>query len=226
MSAPIDSALRLKQEANNVFYPRAMPVRVGDQVIIVRGEGRVKSGARTGHKISKIDRKKRKIYLENHTYFKSDGTELQKPIDPSNVVIINPDWTDLKRRKILDRINEDIDDEKVMEQIEEVEKEHEKEVAPSETSEEEVEKDMNYEDMNVAQLKEILSERGLPVSGKKADLIERIKEVAPIEKETENDVNYEDMNVAQLKEILKEKGLPVSGKKADLIERIKGGSDK
>ena len=58
MSAPIDNALRLKQEANNVFYPRSMPVRVGDTVIIVRGEGRVKSGEQKGHKISKIDRRK------------------------------------------------------------------------------------------------------------------------------------------------------------------------
>ena len=173
MSAPVDNALRVKQEANNVFYPRSMPVRVGDRVIIVRGEGRVKSGAKTGHKIAKIDRRKRKIYLENHTYFKSDGTELQRPIDPSNVVIINPDWTDLKRRKILDRINENIDDEEIMEQIEEVEKEHEKEIAPIE---EEIEDDINYENMNVSQLKEALKERGLPVSGKKAVLIERLKE--------------------------------------------------
>ena len=176
MSAPVDNALRLKQEANNVFYPRSMPVRVGDRVIIVRGEGRVKSGEKTGHKIAKIDRRKRKIYLENHTYFKSDGTELQRPIDPSNVVIINPDWTDLKRRKILDRINENIDDEEIMEQIEEVEKEHEKEVAPIEEVEEEKEEIINYEEMKVTQLKEALKEKGLPVSGKKADLIERLKE--------------------------------------------------
>ena len=176
MSAPVDNALRLKQEANNVFYPRSMPVRVGDRVIIVRGEGRVKSGERKGHKIAKIDRRKRKIYLENHTYFKSDGTELQRPIDPSNVVIINPDWTDLKRRKILDRINENIDDEEIMEQIEEVEKEHEKEVAPIEEAEEENDEIINYEEMKVTQLKEALKERGLPVSGKKADLIERLKE--------------------------------------------------
>ena len=176
MSAPIDNALRLKQEANNVFYPRSMPVRVGDTVIIVRGEGRVKSGEQKGHKISKIDRRKRKLYLENHTYFKSDGTELQRPIDPSNVVIINPDWTDLKRRKILDRINESIDDEKLMEQIEEVEEKHEKEVAPSEEKPEESGNVVKYEDMKVTELKEVLKEKSLPVSGKKSDLIERIRE--------------------------------------------------
>ena len=46
-----------------------------------------------------------------------------------------------------------------------------------------------YESMTVAQLKELLKEQGLPVSGKKADLIERLagaveEEVTPVE-ETE-----------------------------------------
>ena len=34
----------------------------------------------------------------------------------------------------------------------------------------------DYEKMTVAELKEILKEKGLPVSGKKADLIERLSE--------------------------------------------------
>ena len=46
-----------------------------------------------------------------------------------------------------------------------------------------------YESMTVAQLKELLKEQGLPVSGKKADLIERLagaveEEETPVE-ETE-----------------------------------------
>jgi len=36
--------------------------------------------------------------------------------------------------------------------------------------------DLDYSSMTVAELKEILKERGLPVSGKKADLIERLSE--------------------------------------------------
>ena len=34
----------------------------------------------------------------------------------------------------------------------------------------------NYEDMTVAELKVLLKEHGLPVSGKKADLIERLSQ--------------------------------------------------
>lgn len=46
----------------------------------------------------------------------------------------------------------------------------------------------DYEDMTVAQLKELLKEAGLPVSGKKADLIARLQEGAdeptPVEEES------------------------------------------
>ena len=96
--------------------------------------------------------------------------------------------------------------------------------------------------MTVPNLKAALKEQGLPVSGKKAELIERLKEnsedetIDPIEeegtseeetksKETETtDVDYETMTVPNLKAALKEQGLPISGKKAELIERLKGDS--
>ena len=60
----------------------------------------------------------------------------------------------------------------------------------------------DYEDMTVAQLKELLKEAGLPVSGKKADLIARLQEgadePAPVEEESaaeeeaDEDFDYED----------------------------------
>ena len=62
----------------------------------------------------------------------------------------------------------------------------------------------DYEDMTVAQLKELLKEAGLPVSGKKADLIARLQEgadePAPVEEESaaeeeadeDFDTDYED----------------------------------
>jgi hypothetical protein len=101
--------------------------------------------------------------------------------------------------------------------------------------------------MTVPNLKAALKEQGLPVSGKKAELIERLKgdsedeyeaeTVGPIgeegtseeetgSKETETtDVDYDSMTVPNLKAALKEQGLPVSGKKAELIERLKGDSE-
>jgi archaellum component FlaD/FlaE len=45
-----------------------------------------------------------------------------------------------------------------------------------EVQEEETSVDVDYNSMTVAQLKELLKEKGKPVSGKKADLISRLSE--------------------------------------------------
>ena len=185
MAAPIDRGLRERQMGRGFMYPRSMAVRKGDRVMIVRGEGKSKSATR----IAKVDRKARKIYVEGFTYFKSDGTELQRPIDASNVVIINPDWSDMKRRKLLTRVNESVEwTEEVISEFEAAEDEYEAEtVGPIEeeseedTSEEATEnkepeaKDVDYDSMTVPQLKDALKEKGLPVGGKKAELIDRLK---------------------------------------------------
>jgi len=185
MSSPIDKGLRERQLSRGFMYPRAMPVKKGDRVMIVRGEGKSKSATA----ISLVDRKARKVYVEGFTYFKSDGTELQRPIDASNLVIINPDWSDIRRRKILNRINESVEwTEEVISDFEATEDEYEAEtVGPVEekTDEDESEEaedtqednseDTDYSKMSVAELKELLKEKKLPVSGKKAELIERLQ---------------------------------------------------
>ena len=64
----------------------------------------------------------------------------------------------------------------------------------------------DYEKMTVAQLKELLKESGLPVSGKKADLIARLQEgadePAPVEEESspEEAVEEEDMEEDSVEE--------------------------
>ena len=185
MSSPIDKGLRERQLSRGFMYPRAMPVKKGDRVMIVRGEGKSKSATA----ISLVDRKARKVYVEGFTYFKSDGTELQRPIDASNLVIINPDWSDIRRRKILNRINDSVEwTDEVISEFEAAEDEYEAEtVGPAEeetdeSSNEETEdtqeddsKDADYSKMSVAELKEILKEKKLPVSGKKSELIERLE---------------------------------------------------
>ncbi|MDC0526899.1 50S ribosomal protein L24 [Euryarchaeota archaeon] len=186
MSAPVDKGLREKQLARGFMYPRSMPVRKGDRVLVVRGEGKSKSAT----KVAKVDRKARKVYVEGFTYFKSDGTELQRPIDPSNLVIINPDWSDIYRRKLLTRVNESVEwTDSVISDFEAAEDEYEEEtVGPIEDSTEEsneesdetaeddnVSEEVNYDDMKVPDLKAALKEKGLPVGGKKSELIDRLK---------------------------------------------------
>ncbi len=193
MASPIDKGLRERQLARGFMYPRAMPVKKGDRVMIVRGEGKSKSTTA----VSLVDRKARKVYVEGFTYFKSDGTELQRPIDASNLVIINPDWSDIRRRKILNRINESVDwTDEVISDFEAAEDEYEAEnIEPSE------EKDENSDE---------------EITKEEADKNKK--------EEASEETDYSKMSVAELKEILKEKELPVSGKKADLIERLQGDS--
>lgn len=50
----------------------------------------------------------------------------------------------------------------------------------------------DYENMTVAQLKELLKEADLPVSGKKADLIARLAETSAVEEVETSDSNDED----------------------------------
>ena len=193
MSSPIDKGLRERQLSRGFMYPRAMPVKRGDRVMIVRGEGKSKSTTA----VSLVDRKARKVYVEGFTYFKSDGTELQRPIDASNLVIINPDWSDIRRRKILNRINESVDwTDEVISDLEAAEDEYEAEnVEPSEEKDDVNEEKVTEEKTNDSKKEEVPEE-----------------------------TDYSKMSVAELKDVLKEKGLPVSGKKADLIERLQGES--
>jgi len=194
MSSPIDKGLRERQLSRGFMYPRAMPVKRGDRVMIVRGEGKSKSATA----VSLVDRKARKVYVEGFTYFKSDGTELQRPIDASNLVIINPDWSDIRRRKILNRINESVDwTDDVISDLEAAEDE--------------------YEAENVEPSEEIGDENEDETTEEKTEDSEKEK--------TSEEADYSKMSVAELKEVLKEKGLPVSGKKADLIERLQGDSN-
>ena len=193
MASPIDKGLRERQLARGFMYPRAMPVKKGDRVMIVRGEGKSKSATA----VSLVDRKARKVYVEGFTYFKSDGTELQRPIDASNLVIINPDWSDIRRRKILNRINESVDwTDEVISDLEAAEDEYEAEnVEPSEEKDESSQEEVAEEEADSSENEEVSEE-----------------------------TDYSKMSVAELKDILKEKELPVSGKKADLIERLQGDS--
>jgi len=193
MASPIDKGLRERQLARGFMYPRAMPVKKGDRVMIVRGEGKSKSATA----VSLVDRKARKVYVEGFTYFKSDGTELQRPIDASNLVIINPDWSDIRRRKILNRINESVDwTDEVISDLEAAEDEYEAEnVEPSEEKDESSQEEITEEEADSSKNEEVSEE-----------------------------TDYSKMSVAELKDILKEKELPVSGKKADLIERLQGDS--
>ncbi len=76
---------------------------------------------------------------------------------------------------------------------------------------------MDYESLTVAELKDILREGGLPVSGKKSELIRRISKN---QAHLNLIASYEKVTVAELKDYLREADLPVSGKRFELIQRV------
>ena len=88
----------LSKELRKQYNRRSFPVRVGDEVKILRGEFKGKTG-----KVKKVDTKKYKIYIEGITKKRTVGTEYTVPISPSNVEIIKLNLDDKKRLKALKR---------------------------------------------------------------------------------------------------------------------------
>ena len=84
------------------------------------------------------------------------------------------------------------------------------------------------EDKTVVELKDLLRERGLKVSGKKAELVERLlgrespKAVKSPKGRNPGKATLEKKTVVELKEMLREQGLKVSGTKTELIDRLTG----
>jgi len=77
---------------------KTLPVRSGDTVRILRGDHKGFEG-----KITSVDRKKYRIYVEGLTREKVDGTTIFVPIHPSKVMITNLNLDDKWRKKILER---------------------------------------------------------------------------------------------------------------------------
>jgi large subunit ribosomal protein L24 len=88
----------LSKELRKQWSKRSLPVRKGDEVKIMIGKYKGTTG-----KISKVDVKKLKVYLENVKRKKVSGEEVFIPIHPSNLLLINPNMDDPKRKRVIDR---------------------------------------------------------------------------------------------------------------------------
>ena len=86
----------LSKELQQKYGRRSFPVRKGDEVEIMKGSFKKKRG-----KVSRVDTKKIKIFIDGITRKKVDGTEIQIPIYPSKVKIINLNLEDKKRLEAL-----------------------------------------------------------------------------------------------------------------------------
>ena len=77
---------------------KTLPVRKGDTILIKRGDNKGFEG-----KVSRVDLKAYRIYIEGLTREKVDGTNIFLPIHPSKVEIRNLNLDDKWRKNILER---------------------------------------------------------------------------------------------------------------------------
>ena len=91
MSAALSTELREK------YNTRSFPVRVGDKVVVARGDYTLQEG-----KIMKVNRSKYRIQVEGVNRKKADGTEIPALISPSKVVITDLDLSDPERKEALE----------------------------------------------------------------------------------------------------------------------------
>ncbi len=95
VSAHLDSALMRE------YNVRSVPVRKGDTVKLVRGGEDIRG---TENKVASVDLGKYKLIIENITVPKADGTQTERPVDPSDVVITKLDLSDAWRKRKLDSL--------------------------------------------------------------------------------------------------------------------------
>lgn len=94
-SAPLSPEMRASQKAGS------LPVRIGDTVRVTRGDNKGFEG-----KITRVDRRKYRVYVEGLTREKVDGTAIFVPVHPSKVMITNLNLDDKWRKKIIQRRRE------------------------------------------------------------------------------------------------------------------------
>lgn len=87
----VSSELRKKYGLRNVR------VRKGDKVKIMRGQFAPKEG-----KIERVDTKRTKLYMSGAEMIKKDGSKTLYPLHPSNLLILELDLNDKKRKAKLE----------------------------------------------------------------------------------------------------------------------------
>jgi large subunit ribosomal protein L24 len=90
-------AAHLSPELRGSQLVKSFPVRTGDTVRVMRGDHRGFEG-----KISRVDLKNYRVYVEGLTREKVDGTTIFVPIHPSKVVVTHLNLDDKWRKEILE----------------------------------------------------------------------------------------------------------------------------
>ena len=88
----------LSKELRERFNRRSFPLRKGDEVIVMRGSFKGFKG-----KVERVDLKTMRVYIDGLKIKKVDGSEVPKPLEPSNLMITELNLEDKERVKALER---------------------------------------------------------------------------------------------------------------------------
>lgn len=86
------------KELREKYHRRAFVLKKGDMVKVMKGEFKGKEG-----KIIAIETKKNIVFIEGLQKTRKDGTKVNIPLNPSNLLITNLNLEDKKRIKSLER---------------------------------------------------------------------------------------------------------------------------
>src|SRR4030042_1945673 len=132
---------------------KTLPVRKGDTVRIMRGDHKGFEG-----KISRVDLKRYRVYLEGLTREKVDGTTVFVALHPSKVMIKTLNLDDKRRKAVLERKKPIIKKEKKVVKKGPTAKKVAKEEKPVEAKEEAIEEAKP----ETAEIKEVVKEAIMP----------------------------------------------------------------
>ena len=88
----------LSKDLRAKYKRRNFPVRKGDKVKVMRGDFKGATG-----EIMKVDLRTRKVLVDGITLKKASGTDVERPMDPSNLMLTELNLEDKERRDILER---------------------------------------------------------------------------------------------------------------------------
>ncbi|MDD5416363.1 MAG: 50S ribosomal protein L24 [Candidatus Aenigmarchaeota archaeon] len=89
----------LTKELRKQYKKRNLGLRKGDEVKILRGDFRGKTG-----KVTKINLKDLQVFIEGIKRKKTTGEETEVPFQPSNLMIMNLSMDDARRKKVIEKV--------------------------------------------------------------------------------------------------------------------------
>lgn len=88
----------LSKDLRKRYGKRSLPIRQGDEVEVTRGSSKKLKG-----NVTRVDLTRLKVYVDEIKVKKVDGSEITKPLEPSNLRITKLSLDDKRRQAVLER---------------------------------------------------------------------------------------------------------------------------